>query len=138
MKIGTRRLLQRNSCGGLLLAAATASAAVFAAPAHAGTCLGVARVAVTYVGANPRMASFRVYNDSTGVLTVKVTIGKVEAPLIPMNPLLDHEIRAGRSVAYAFAQTADLLSPLPAYQPVYDVPANPTALEVGIEDCTVR
>ncbi|BBK44833.1 hypothetical protein STVA_48530 [Allostella vacuolata] len=121
-----------------MLAAAAASAAVFAAPAHAGTCLGVARVAVTYVGTNPRMASFRVYNDSTGVLTVKVTIGKVEAPLIPMNPLLEHEIRAGRSVAYTFAQTSDLLSPLPAYEPVYDVPASPTALEVGIEDCTVR
>ena len=127
-----RRAGRRTALPLIAIAAASATA-----PAQAQTvsCQTAARVEVTTVGTSPRYLSFRIYNQHAGALTVKITIGKVEAPWIATNPLLDHYLREGRSVAYAFAQSADPTAAMPAYLPVYDVPADPAALQIGVQDC---
>ena len=66
---------------------------------------------------------------------MKITVGKVEAPWVAVNPLLDHFIYKYRSVSGTFAQTADLTAAFPTYLPVYDMPADPAALQVGVQDC---
>ena len=137
MKTVSLGFLRRAGRAAALPVIAIAAAASTAAPAQAQavSCQTAARLEITTVGTSPRYLSFRIFNLHDGALSVKITVGKVEAPWVAMNPLLDHYLQKGRSVAYTFAQTADLTAAMPPYLPVYDMPADPAALQVGIQNC---
>ncbi|MGE0715751.1 MAG: hypothetical protein AB7P02_09930 [Alphaproteobacteria bacterium] len=125
----------KNASRRLLLSAIALTAAASGAPAAAADCQGIARLQVAANSASPiRHMTFRLFNDST---TKMLTIGKVESPLIAMNPMTENFVlNPGRSTAYAFASTADLTAALPQYMAVYDRPASATPFEVAIQDCS--
>lgn len=135
VSLGSLHHAGRRAALPVIAIAAAAAAAPTQAQNQALSCQTAARVEVTTVGTNPRYLSFRIYNQHDGALSVKITIGKVEEPWIATNPLLDHYLYKGRSVAYAFAQTSSPTAGLPPYVPVYDMAADPAALQIGVQNC---